>query len=344
VKPDPVDTNIPQPSITCPSGKSKTSTYGEHTITYGVTTGPGGDDIMHGSLQWKNGSTIITKGCCKNNKMYGHWSAWHAANAAKSTQFYYNALGKMSGMQRSWYEAGGKYFEGVFKNGERIGLIQRWHEDGTLRDKVWFDAKGELHGLFQSWHENGAKDLVQTFIHGKAQGLTQGWFDKGQKAFEGAWDKGLEEGVHTDWHEAGGISGKNTYSKGNGDVKLSHENGKPAVVGSRKDGERHGVWNWWDDKGNKLFHVEFTLGSGPFTEWFENGKIRRQGTYKEEQRHGPYKEWADTGNLVSDGSYFEGSQHGSWTFYDDKGAKAYTLCIVHGSITRFEPCTSGMLN
>jgi len=344
VQPDPVNTNIPQPILPCPSGTQKTSKFNDHVITYSVTKGPGGDDIMHGPIEWKLSTTVVTKGCFNNNKRYGSWLSWHADNAAKSTNFYFNQSGEMHGLQESWYDNGQKYFYGTFSNGDAIGMIDRWHKNGQMRSKAYYDSKGEIHGPYKSWHDNGAKSVAQVFIHGKSQGLTTAWFDKGQISFQGAWDKGLHEGAHTDWHEGGGVAGKNTYKNGNGDYKLVHENGKNWILGSRKDGERHGTWDWWDDQGNKVAHAELNLGSGPFTEWFPNGKLATQGTFKEEQRHGPFKEWAESGNLKSEGSYFEGSQHGTWTYYDDQGAKAYTLCIIKGAIARFEPCTSGMLN
>lgn len=342
VPPEQVNTNIPQPTVSCPSGSAKTSTYADHTIAYQVKTVSGGE-IMHGAYEWKLTTQVLQKLCWQDNKRVGHAYGWHSDGGGKSSELYYNANGKLHGYQQTWHKNGQKDFDGHFKDGKCLGLLQRWHENGQLRSKTPCDGDGEVHGTYNSWHDNGAKAVVQVFVHGKAQGLTQAWWDNGQQSYKGIWNNGLYEGTHTEWHDTGAVSAANLFINGNGAYKSTHENGKVWSQGARKDSERHGVWDWWDDQGNKIAHAEFNMGSGPVTEWWANGKVRIQTTYKDDQDHGPYKEWFENGTLKSDGANFEGTVHGTWTEYSDQGVKAYTVCYLHGAVARFEPCTGAMM-
>ena len=93
-------------------------------------------------------------------------------------------------------------------DGLREGLMQRWDEDGQVREETEL-VRGKKHGTVIYYHANGEKEMEGFFILNRRAGIWQGWHEDGSPSFRSEYREGE---LHT-WEQFGGDGKSRTYGK-----------------------------------------------------------------------------------------------------------------------------------
>jgi antitoxin component YwqK of YwqJK toxin-antitoxin module len=108
---------------------------------------------------------------------------------------HYDDKGQLNGL---FYENGSHHEKFHYINGKIVGLYQRWHPNGQLREQCTFNEKGNREGLSQTWYDNG--QLREQFTYNsksEKEGLYRQWYDNGELASVMQYYDGLLHGHYT---------------------------------------------------------------------------------------------------------------------------------------------------
>lgn len=93
----------------------------------------------------------------------------------------------------------------------QIIRIEEYHENGVRR-LVGYYKDGERHGKWNSWHENEQLWSVARYSNGQLEGKQTVYYPSGQKHYEGTFRKGIRTGLWRFWDEQGILVTEKDYS------------------------------------------------------------------------------------------------------------------------------------
>lgn len=183
----------------------------------------------------------------------------------------------------SYYSNGNLRYEGNFQNGEPIGELRRYHENGKLSGIQTFDAegnstivcyagtgellaKGEYKGKQRdgSWVFYGEGEylfMTETYQHGVRVGESLIYSKEGAVLQRMNYQNGKLNGERIHYYPYGNVLAKYTYKDGvlEGPYSYFYETGQKNEEGYYKNGLPHGIWRSYDE-GGKYEEVEFIEG------------------------------------------------------------------------------------
>ena len=74
-------------------------------------------------------------------------------------------------------------------DGHREGLMQRWDEQGNLREETEY-SRGRKQGMVTYYYPDGQKEMVGFYILDERAGLWRGWHEDGTKSFQSQYRDG----------------------------------------------------------------------------------------------------------------------------------------------------------
>ena len=74
-------------------------------------------------------------------------------------------------------------------DGHREGLMQRWDEQGNLREETEY-SRGRKQGMITYYYPDGQKEMVGFYILDERAGLWRGWHEDGTKSFQSQYRDG----------------------------------------------------------------------------------------------------------------------------------------------------------
>ena len=112
-------------------------------------------------------------------------------------------------------------------------------------------------------------------------------------------------------------------SNGEGDIKLTFDNGKDRVKGECRGGVMVGKWKAWYTNGALAWVAHFKHGMlhGDFTSWHPNDEEQARVEYREGQPIGKLKAWWYNGEKRAEGEFIGGRKNGCWETWHDNGQK-----------------------
>ena len=127
-----------------------------------------------------------------------------------------------------------------YKNGNKDGLWETYHENGQLKDRINY-KDGNLDGFGESFHENGQISFSGNYENGNRNGWSETYYENGQLMSSGNYKSGKEEGLQEYFHENGQISMRTTHKDGGFILELFEENGQLSSRMNYKDGKQDGL-------------------------------------------------------------------------------------------------------
>lgn len=144
----------------------------------------GARDLVAGSLLMLS-FTLICTGC--GGSYSQEITEKHADGSTRTIQYYKERDGqKQLYKLEEFYDDGVKRVEGYYRNDQRDGRWNSWHDNG----KIWSVARykeGQLHGKQTVYYPNG------------------------KKFYEGRFENGIRKGVWKFWNEDGALESEKTY-------------------------------------------------------------------------------------------------------------------------------------
>ena len=170
------------------------------------------------------------------------------------------------------------------------------------------------------------------------------WYYDGQKAEEGTYKDGKEDGLWTYWHENGQKHSEGNYKDGEKHGKWTrwNENGQKRYEGNYKDGKEDGLWSYYTEIGNGKYKVKYTDGTHNMALFTDNlgtdytgspiveGVPLQDDTYlyqKNDYKAYDKKEEYDFSHFPRFfGTFKDGKEDGLWTewYYDGQKAEEGT--------------------
>ena len=93
-------------------------------------------------------------------------------------------------------------------DGHREGLMQRWDEQGNLREETEY-SRGRKQGMVTYYYSDGQKEMVGFYILGERAGLWRGWHEDGTKSFQSQY----RDGQLHQWEQFSENGTSRTYGK-----------------------------------------------------------------------------------------------------------------------------------
>ena len=93
-------------------------------------------------------------------------------------------------------------------DGRREGLMQRWDEQGNLREETEY-SRGRKQGMVTYYYSDGQKEMVGFYILGERAGLWRGWHEDGTKSFQSQY----RDGQLHQWEQFSENGTSRTYGK-----------------------------------------------------------------------------------------------------------------------------------
>ena len=93
-------------------------------------------------------------------------------------------------------------------DGHREGLMQRWDEQGNLREETEY-SRGRKQGMVTYYYSEGQKEMVGFYILDERAGLWRGWHEDGTKSFQSQY----RDGQLHQWEQFSEDGTSRTYGK-----------------------------------------------------------------------------------------------------------------------------------
>lgn len=113
---------------------------------------------------YADGKTISESGELKNGLRTGIWHTYLESNGAVSQELQY-VEGKLTGLQKYYFETGELYLEGEMVNNMREGEWEWYYENGNISSSVDF-IKDKKEGKQEMWSETGEKTKEEYYKNG----------------------------------------------------------------------------------------------------------------------------------------------------------------------------------
>jgi antitoxin component YwqK of YwqJK toxin-antitoxin module len=141
--------------------------------------------------------------------------------------------------------------QGLFIEGEQVGLWMLWHRNGKKRRMGSFEAGLET-GRFVSWFDNGRTESEGSYVEGRRDGQWT-WYrrEHRRKHREASYHLGYPHGDWREWFDNGSpaLSCGFEHGKRHGPHREWHTNGSAKVIGEYFQGKKHLHWKVLDQDG-----------------------------------------------------------------------------------------------
>ena len=228
---------------------------------------------------------VSREGQYKNGQLEGELKRYHTNGKLKSKENYIK--GELEGPYTEYYDNGTLHYNSNFKKGKQDGVIEYFdydnkkysvfnYDNGIVKVAKYFDKSGKE--IAVSERKSRKLDLVTYSSLG---------FKKSQAVYS---DKGVTEGLETNYFASGKISSE-----------INFENGF-----------QNGVSTTYYPNGKKESEIMYTNGSknGYATYWYFNGLIQAEGWYEDDSKEGAWLEYDDIGNLETKTTYLNNDMNG----------------------------------
>lgn len=161
--------------------------------------------------------------------------------------------------------------------------------------QTWLLTAGKVQQQYQSL---GSMSVEGPYVQ---------WYANGNKAIQGQYQDGLQQGTWTLWYENGNKMLEEEFKNGErqGESKGWYANGKTGGQGMYQNGQRHGVWKVWYENGAKLQEGSYDRGiqTGMWKFYYDNGVAKEAGNFENGEQVGVWTWWDRSGNVAREGEY-----------------------------------------
>jgi antitoxin component YwqK of YwqJK toxin-antitoxin module len=243
-----------------------------------------------------------------------------------------DAKGRKQGYWVKTNAEGIKIYEGTFKDDKPVGLMKRFHDDGSLKAEMIYRNDGsayaylyyetrkikmaegkyigqERDSVWLSFDPNGQLASQDTYLKGVLNGSSIIYHQDGSVSEEYNYKNGKKHGLWKQYYKNGKLMAEATFveDKMVGEYVKNYLNGREWVRGKyNENGLKEGTWIYGNEDGKIGEMVVFRNGkeekvvrqNGTFTEYYEFEKPRLIVNYVEGKKHGDYIEYYDNGQWV----------------------------------------------
>ena len=215
---------------------------------------------------------------------------------------------KKGNIEETYDSEGHLLYSGTYKDGN--GLLQTWYSSGVLKSEGYF-KNGQPVGVLKRYYENGQIDaIIRLDDEGQTNGPYQHWYPNGQLAFHTEYGAGF---AHTDkrWDEEGHLDLETYYDERNQKRReLSYcSNGQLAYESTwDADGKRDGLSKHFNEQGQLIDGLLYR--SGVLTEsrkWSDSGRLIYEVEYGDDGSLKSSRKYSEiSGNLLAKGREYNG--------------------------------------
>lgn len=186
--------------------------------------------------------------------------------------------GRKTGHWLVTWPNGNKQYEAEFAEGNPVGLMKRYDQEGRLTAEMLFAEKGRR------------CDAIL-------------YYPEGKKAAEGIFINKDKDSVWNYYAEDdGAIRIRESWKKGvmDGTVISYYPNGQISEITEWISGVKEGKWEQFFDNGEKKLSGTYVAGlrNGPYTAYFPDGKIELEGQYLNDLFHASWKYYDENGEVI----------------------------------------------
>jgi antitoxin component YwqK of YwqJK toxin-antitoxin module len=195
--------------------------------------------------------------------------------------------GRKTGHWKVEYPSGSTLYEADFVEGNPVGTMVRYYENGAVKARMEFEAGGDrsLTHLFYNngklaavgWYTKQLKDSVWTYyseldgsvrvrepyLEGKLDGVVRSYYPDGKISEEVSWKQNLKEGPWKRYYQDGTprLSGHFKNGLQDGSYEVFYSNGTNQIKGEYLDDKSQGTWYFYDEDGNAIDSLEYLHGT-----------------------------------------------------------------------------------
>lgn len=203
--------------------------------------------------------------------------------------------GRKTGHWKVAYPNGKTLYEADFVEGQPVGEMLRYYENGAVKARMLFEADGQR-SVARLYYQNGKlaaeglyvnqqKDSVWTYFsefdasvrirepyqEGKLDGVVRSYYPSGEISEEVEWSQDMKEGSWKQYFKNGATrlsaNHKNGQLEGSYEVYLS--NNTIQIRGMYRENRAHGPWKFYDENGKEAYTLEYNMGAPANREEFE---------------------------------------------------------------------------
>ncbi len=257
---------------------------------------------------WHDNGNLYAEGVYENDKQTGTWKYYHENGKLKSVQQYVS--GEVEGEQNEFHDNGQLSYKQVFRKAKPDGETSYYTRDGKIFSKLSF-SNGKLKEA--AYYDLSGKEISKTETRGKSFDLDVYRPDGTKRSTARYNDKGVSEGVETQFWSSGAILSKLNYVNGSvaGTGTFYFNNGKvEQQLNYSLEGEKNGL----------------------FQEFYKHGGILAEGFYKSNQMEGVWNYYNESGQLRERIFFVEGEKDGIRESYYRNGQVEFREEYVMGSL------------
>jgi antitoxin component YwqK of YwqJK toxin-antitoxin module len=204
--------------------------------------------------------------------------------------------GRKTGHWKVEYPNGKILYEADFVEGQPVGVMVRYYNNGVIKARMIFDPGGKksLARLFfqsgkpaaEGLYVNQAKDSVWTYysefdgsvriresyLDGKLEGVTRRYYPSGKISEEVEWKQNVKDGPWKQYYENGAPRLSGTYKNGllQGLYEVYFSNKTVKIRGTYVENRSHGTWSFYNEEGEEIYSLEYINGVPADLEKYES--------------------------------------------------------------------------
>jgi antitoxin component YwqK of YwqJK toxin-antitoxin module len=204
--------------------------------------------------------------------------------------------GRKTGHWKVEYPNGKILYEADFLEGQPVGVMVRYHDNGVVKARMIFDPggkKSQARLFFKSGkpaaeglYVNQVKDSVWTYyseydgsvriresyLDGKLEGVTRRYYPSGEISEEVEWKQNVKDGPWKQYYENGAPRLSGTYKNGllQGLYEVYFSNKAIKIRGTYVENKSHGTWSFYNEKGEEIYSLEYINGVPADMEKYES--------------------------------------------------------------------------
>ncbi len=195
-----------------------------------------------------------------------------------------DSAGLKQGPWQKRYPNGKLVYEGFFTDGKPSGLWKRYHDNGTIKAILGYQAPGDtasarlfdtngkrvaeglyLHELKTgrwSYFSNEVKIAEETYLEGKKEGLCSTYYKSGELLESSWWKDDQREGLYRAFYTTGIPYLECHYVNGtrNGKCISYYPSGKTEVESLYVNDLPEGPWKYFSEEGQLLYTLYYSEG------------------------------------------------------------------------------------
>lgn len=264
------------------------------------------------------------KASYKNGSLDGNYTAYDISGYKTQSGTMEN--GKLEGTVTTYYEDGTTKATINYLGGKLSGELTLYSIDGKISKKVSY-LLGMRNGPSKEFYSNGDVKSEGDYKNDEAFGPWKAYYDNKKVFREGTFkDKGLRNGLWTEYYRNGELSVKAMYAAGklNGISTYYDTDGK--IYAEKKyDTDKLKSEKFFTKDGAVLAEYSMT-NDYEVTEYYPNGQRAAKGRYYNGERTGDWKIYAENGSWLSAKEhYYNGYLSGTRTEYYETGEESSEL-------------------